>query len=41
MISVLIPIYNFNVAKLVKDLHAQLVYANVVFEMILGDDAST
>jgi len=41
MISVLIPIYNFNVAKLVKDLHAQLMYANVVFEIILGDDAST
>ena len=41
MISVLIPIYNFNVAKLVKDLHAQLVYANVEFEIILGDDAST
>jgi len=41
MISVLIPIYNFNVAKLVKDLHAQLSYANVVFEIILGDDAST
>ena len=40
MISVLIPIYNFNVAKLVKDLHAQLTYANVVFEIILGDDAS-
>jgi hypothetical protein len=40
MISVLIPIYNFNVAKLVKDLHAQLLYANVVFEIILGDDAS-
>jgi len=41
MISVLIPIYNFNVAKLVKDLHAQLMYANVLFEIILGDDAST
>ncbi|MCL2313059.1 MAG: glycosyltransferase [Firmicutes bacterium] len=41
MISVLIPIYNFNVAKLVKDLHSQLVYANVIFEIILGDDAST
>jgi len=41
MISVLIPIYNFNVAKLVKDLHAQLTYANVEFEIILGDDAST
>ncbi|MCL1850148.1 MAG: glycosyltransferase [Bacteroidetes bacterium] len=41
MISVLIPIYNFNVAKLVKDLHAQLLYANVDFEIILGDDAST
>jgi len=41
MISVLIPIYNFNVAKLVKDLHAQLTYANVIFEIILGDDAST
>jgi len=41
MISVLIPVFNFNVAKLVKDLHAQLTYANVVFEIILGDDAST
>jgi len=41
MISVLIPIYNFNVAKLVKDLHLQLTYANVDFEIILGDDAST
>jgi len=41
MISVLIPVYNFNVAKLVKDLHAQLNYANVIFEIILGDDAST
>ena len=41
MISVLIPIYNFNVAKLVKDLHAQLNYTNAVFEIILGDDAST
>ncbi|MDR2972063.1 MAG: glycosyltransferase [Bacteroidales bacterium] len=41
MISVLIPIYNFNVAKLVKDLHAQLNYANVDFEIILGDDASS
>ena len=41
MISVLIPIYNFNVAKLVKDLHAQLNYANVEFEIILGDDASS
>jgi len=41
MISVLIPIFNFNVAKLVKDLHAQLKYANVEFEIILGDDAST
>jgi len=40
MISVLIPIYNFNVAKLVKDLHAQLTYANMEFEIILGDDAS-
>jgi hypothetical protein len=41
MISVLIPIYNFNVAKLVKDLHSQLLYSNVEFEIILGDDAST
>jgi hypothetical protein len=41
MISVLIPVFNFNIAKLVKDLHAQLTYANVEFEIILGDDAST
>ncbi|QDO92545.1 glycosyltransferase family 2 protein [Formosa sediminum] len=40
MLSVLIPIYNYNVVALVKALHKQLIEANIIFEIICLDDAS-
>ncbi len=40
MLSILIPIYNFDVRKFVKELHLQCKKANVEFEIILVDDAS-
>ena len=41
MISILIPTYNYNSAPLVHDLHEQLLRANIAFEILLADDAST
>jgi len=41
MISVLIPIYNYNVTSLVKELHRQLIVNNVVFEIICFEDGSS
>jgi glycosyltransferase involved in cell wall biosynthesis len=41
MISVCIPIYNFDVRVLIKNLHQQLTEAALAFEIILMDDAST
>ncbi|MCF6182060.1 glycosyltransferase [Lutibacter sp.] len=41
MISVLIPIFNFNVTNLVKEIHTQLAILNINFEIICIDDAST
>ncbi len=41
MISILIPVYNYDVTKLVKELHHQAVAANIVFEIILLDDCSS
>ncbi len=41
MISVCIPIYNFNVTELVKALSKQLSQLNVASEIILIDDCST
>ncbi|TDY14231.1 glycosyltransferase family 2 protein [Meridianimaribacter flavus] len=40
MISVLIPIYNYNIVDLVNRLHSQLTKVNVAFEIICIDDAS-
>jgi len=40
MLSILIPIYNFDVRSFVKELHLQGEDANIVFEIILVDDAS-
>jgi glycosyltransferase involved in cell wall biosynthesis len=40
MLSILIPVFNFDVANLVHSLHRQCVLANVEFEIILADDAS-
>ncbi|WP_455168885.1 glycosyltransferase, partial [Aegicerativicinus sediminis] len=40
MISVLIPIYNYTVANLVREIHNQLIESEVPFEIILLDDNS-
>ena len=40
MLSILIPIYNQNVSKLVTDLHGQCHKAKIPFEIILFDDKS-
>ncbi|MBN2213128.1 MAG: glycosyltransferase [Bacteroidales bacterium] len=41
MLSILIPVYNFNVTDLVHELNNQAVASNIPFEIILLDDAST
>lgn len=40
MISILIPVYNFDVRQLVRDLHVQLLAAGAPFEIICLDDGS-
>jgi len=40
MLSILIPIYNFDIRKFVNELHKQAVAENINFEIILADDAS-
>ena len=41
MISVLIPVYNYNVVSLVTTIHTQLQLCNIPFEIICLDDASS
>jgi glycosyltransferase involved in cell wall biosynthesis len=41
MISILIPVYNFNIVKLVNDLHDQAAAAAVPVEIIVLDDCSS
>ncbi len=41
MLSVLIPIYNYNVHPLVSELQAQLIDSQIDYEIILADDASS
>ena len=41
MLSILIPTYNYNVTKLVNDIHKQLIDSNVDFEIICIDDGSS
>lgn len=41
MISICIPIYNFDVTELVNELHRQAKEANIPFQILLMDDAST
>ena len=41
MISILIPVYNFNITDLVKELHKQALGASVPFEIIVLDDCSS
>lgn len=40
MISICIPVYNFNVTELVTELHSQGILASIPFEILLMDDAS-
>ncbi len=40
MLSILIPIYNFDARQLVHDLHQQLIEANIFFEILCFDDGS-
>ena len=40
MISVLIPVYNYNIIALVKMIHEQLIDASIDFEILCLDDAS-
>jgi glycosyltransferase involved in cell wall biosynthesis len=40
MISVLIPVYNYDVTEAVKELHRQLSKEGVNFEIRIIDDAS-
>ena len=41
MISILIPTYNYNITRLVTDLHQQAVDTCVDFEIIVMEDGST
>jgi GT2 family glycosyltransferase len=41
MISILIPVYNFNIVRLVTELQRQAVKASVPFEIIVIDDCSS
>ena len=40
MLSILIPIYNYNVFPLVSELHKQCLELNIDFEILCQDDAS-
>lgn len=40
MISICLPVYNFNVEQLVKELHRQASNLAINFELIIADDAS-
>lgn len=40
MLSVLIPVYNYNCTQLVVDLHQQCVEVNIPFEILVLDDTS-
>ncbi len=40
MLSILIPTYNFNTFPLVKEIHFQVSELNIVFEVLVYDDAS-
>lgn len=41
MLSILIPVYNYNVFRLVENVHNQSLECNIVFEIICLDDGST
>ena len=41
MLSILIPVYNYPIAALLKSLHEQCVAGGIAFEILVQDDAST
>lgn len=41
MLSILIPVYNYNVTEMVGELHRQGTETGIEFEIILGDDCSS
>lgn len=41
MLSILIPTYNYDTYELAKELHKQSIKANIIFELLVYDDAST
>lgn len=41
MLSVLIPVYNYNISNLVTDIHEQATKLNIEFEIICFDDSSS
>ena len=40
MLSILIPVYNYNVVPLVLELHKQCLECEIDFEILCQDDAS-
>lgn len=40
MVSIVIPVYNYNIVALVKELHTQLIASKITFEIIAMDDFS-
>ena len=40
MLSILIPVYNFDIRNLVTELHSQAMNENIPFEIVVVDDAS-
>ncbi|WP_299254933.1 glycosyltransferase [uncultured Aquimarina sp.] len=40
MLSILIPVYNYNVIPLIKEIHRQVSSCNILFEIIVLDDQS-
>ncbi len=40
MLSILIPVYNYKIVSLVKELHRQAVELNIIFEILVMEDGS-
>ena len=40
MLSILIPVYNFNIVELAREIHHQAVSSGVAFEILIVDDGS-
>jgi GT2 family glycosyltransferase len=40
MLSILIPVYNFNIVELAREIHRQAVCSGIAFEILFADDGS-